>query len=64
MRCYSVQRNSKFIYELYKNDDHLIWVPYPNYMTCLRVADGEDGLQIWRVTAIIINKQSRTADKG
>jgi hypothetical protein len=29
-----------------------------------QVADGEDGLQIWRVAANILNKQSRTADKG
>jgi hypothetical protein len=29
-----------------------------------QVADGEDGLQIWRVVANILNKQSRTADKG
>jgi hypothetical protein len=27
-------------------------------------ASGEDGLQIWRVAANILNKQSRTADKG
>jgi hypothetical protein len=26
--------------------------------------DGGDGLQIWRVAANILNKQSRTADKG
>jgi hypothetical protein len=29
-----------------------------------RVADGGDGLQIWRVAANILNKQSRTADEG
>jgi hypothetical protein len=29
-----------------------------------QVADGGDGLQIWRVAANISNKQSRTADKG
>jgi len=29
-----------------------------------RVADGGDGLQIWTVAANILNKQSRTADKG
>jgi hypothetical protein len=37
---------------------------------CLRiqslpqVADGRDGVQIWRVAANILNKQSRTADRG
>jgi hypothetical protein len=28
-----------------------------------RVADGGDGLQIWKVTANILNKPLRTADK-
>jgi hypothetical protein len=28
------------------------------------VADGGGGLQIWRVAVIILNKQSRIADKG
>jgi hypothetical protein len=29
-----------------------------------QVADGEDGLQTWKVAADILNKQSRTTDKG
>jgi hypothetical protein len=29
-----------------------------------QVVDGGDGLQIWRVAANILNKQSRTADRG
>jgi hypothetical protein len=29
-----------------------------------RVADGEDSLQIWRVAANTLNKQSRTAERG
>jgi hypothetical protein len=29
-----------------------------------QVADGGDGLQIWRVDANILNKQPRAADKG
>jgi hypothetical protein len=29
-----------------------------------QVADGGDGLQTWKVTANILNKQSRTAEKG
>jgi hypothetical protein len=33
-------------------------------MTRPQVADGGDGLQIWSVAANILNKQSRTADKG
>jgi len=27
-------------------------------------ADGGDGLQIWRISANILNKQSQTADNG
>jgi hypothetical protein len=33
-------------------------------MALLRVVDEGDGLQIWRVTANILNKQSRKAEKG
>jgi hypothetical protein len=29
-----------------------------------QVADGGDALQIWRVAVNILNKQSRTADRG
>jgi hypothetical protein len=29
-----------------------------------QVADGGDGLQIWRLAANILNKQSRRAEKG
>jgi nitrous oxidase accessory protein NosD len=35
-----------------------------NGMARPRVADRGDGLQIWRVAANILNKQSRTADSG
>jgi hypothetical protein len=37
--------------------------PCHHGMTRPRVADGGDGLQIWRLAANIWNKQSRTADK-
>jgi hypothetical protein len=33
-------------------------------MVCPRVADRGHGLQIWRVAANILNKQSRTANRG
>jgi len=33
-------------------------------MVRLQVAEGGDGLQMWRVAANIMNKLSRTADKG
>jgi hypothetical protein len=32
-------------------------------MVCPQVADGGDGLQIWRVAANILNKKSQTADR-
>jgi len=32
-------------------------------MTRAQVADGEEGLRIWRLAADVFNKQSRTADK-
>jgi len=37
--------------------------PCHHSMTCPRNADGGDGLQIWKVPAILSNKQSQTADK-
>jgi hypothetical protein len=33
-------------------------------MACPQVADGGDGLQVWRVAANILNKQSQKADNG
>ena len=38
--------------------------PYHHGMARPQVADRGDGLQIWRVAANILNKQSWTADKG
>jgi hypothetical protein len=38
--------------------DHVKWVH------CPRVEDRGDDLQIWKVAANILNKQSRTADNG
>jgi hypothetical protein len=29
-----------------------------------QVADGGDGVQVWRIAANILNKQSRISDKG
>jgi hypothetical protein len=42
---------------------HVRWVPCHHGMARPQVADGGNGLQIWRVAANILNKQSRTADK-
>jgi hypothetical protein len=43
---------------------HVKCVPCHHGMARPQVADGGEGLQIWRVAANILNKQSRTADKG
>jgi hypothetical protein len=43
---------------------HVWWVPCHHGMARPQVADGGDALQVWRVAANILNKQSRTADKG
>jgi hypothetical protein len=43
---------------------HVKWVPCHHNMAHPRVADGGDGLQIWKVAAYILNKQLRTADRG
>jgi hypothetical protein len=40
------------------------WVACHHGMAHPQVADGGDGLQIWKVAANILNKQSWTADKG
>jgi hypothetical protein len=38
-------------------------VPCHHGMASPRVADGGDGLQVWRVGANVLNKQLRRADK-
>jgi hypothetical protein len=43
---------------------HVKWVHYHHGMARPRVADRGDGLQIWKVAANMLNKQSRTADSG
>jgi hypothetical protein len=43
---------------------HVRWVPCHHGMARPQVADGGNGLEMWRVAANIFNKQSRTADKG
>jgi hypothetical protein len=44
--------------------DHVKCVLCHHGMARPQVADAGDGLQIWREAANILNKQSRTADKG
>jgi hypothetical protein len=40
---------------------HVKWVPCYHGMARVRVAYRGDGLQMWRLAADILNKQSRTA---
>jgi hypothetical protein len=43
---------------------HVRLVPFHHGMASPQVGDGGDGLQIWRVAANILNKQSWTVNKG
>jgi hypothetical protein len=43
---------------------HVKWVPCHHGTARPQVADGGDGLQIWRAAANVLNKHSWTADKG
>jgi hypothetical protein len=43
---------------------HVKWVTCHHGMARPQVVDEGEGLQIWRVAVNILNKQSRTADKG
>jgi hypothetical protein len=57
----------KKLYLLIYCYDHfpmLSWVHCHHGMARPRVTDRGDGLQIWRVAANMLNKQSRTADSG
>lgn len=40
------------------------WVPFSHGVAHSRVVNVGDGLQIWKVDVKILNKQSRTANKG
>jgi hypothetical protein len=43
---------------------YIKWIPCHHDMARSQVADGGNDLKIWRIAANILNKQSRTADKG
>jgi hypothetical protein len=45
-------------------EERVKWVSCHHGMARPQVTDGGDGFQIWRAAANILNKQSRTADKG
>jgi hypothetical protein len=40
------------------------WVPCNHGMMCPKFADRGQGLQIWKVSVNILNKQLQTANKG
>jgi hypothetical protein len=47
-----------------KSKCHVKWVACHNGMARPQVADGGDGIQIWRVAVIILIGESRTCDRG
>jgi hypothetical protein len=63
--CQSVQfyHHHRF-FHIMAHNSYVRWVPFHHGMARPQVADGGDALQFWRVAANILNKQSRTADKG
>jgi hypothetical protein len=56
-------KSTKFELVCIKNV-HIESIPCHHGMARPQVADGKDALQVWKVAANILNKQSRTADKG
>jgi hypothetical protein len=61
---YEENYNDPVFYGSVRPSGHVKWVPCHHGMARPQVADGGEGLQVWRVAANILNKQSRTADKG
>jgi hypothetical protein len=51
-----------YMYILGLIEIHVRWVACHHGMACPHAADGGDSLQIWKVAANILNKQSWTAD--
>jgi hypothetical protein len=62
MSTINVYNGNNYTYN--NNNFHVRWVLCHHSMAHPQVTDGGDGLQICRVAANILNKQSRTADKG
>jgi hypothetical protein len=56
--------STNFDFVSFRVISHVKWVHCHHGMARPRVAHRGDGLQIWRVAANILNKQSRTADSG
>jgi hypothetical protein len=47
-----------------KQNGHVRWIPCHHGLARPQVADGDDGLQICKVAANVLSKQSGTADRG
>jgi hypothetical protein len=55
---------ASFYFFKVRKENNVSWVPCHYDMERPQVVDGGDALQVWRVTANILNKQSRTTDNG
>jgi hypothetical protein len=64
--CFGFNRPSSGISLFAGNSfgNHVRWAPCHHGMARPQVADGGDALQLWREAVNILNKKSRTADKG
>jgi hypothetical protein len=54
----------KYFITIFIRKVHVKWLLGHRCIAHPQVADGGDSLQIWRVAAYILSKQSRTADRG
>lgn len=57
------KENISMAWEKYDGDGRVKWVPCCHSIACSQGTDGAGGLQIWRVSADILDKQMWMADK-
>jgi hypothetical protein len=62
--CYNKEMVPEHIKTSITSMIHVKWIPCHHSMARPQVADRGDGLQVWTVASNILNKQSRTADRG
>jgi hypothetical protein len=60
--CHNIPEGGILLFKFQKFSSHGKWVSWQNGMECPRVADGGDGLQLYRLAAKRLNKQSQTAE--
>jgi hypothetical protein len=63
VRALGLERGTSILLQISLPMCQVRWVPCHHGMARPQVADGGDALQIGRVAANILNKQSRTADR-